>query len=207
MNRLAMEIMELLSLGLGVERTYFTQVYKANDSLMRLNHYPPCQKPDLTLGTGPHCDPTSLTILHQDEVGGLQVFVDEKWYSVPPIKDAFVINIGDTFMALCNGIYKSCLHRAVVNSETARNSMAFFLCPTMDRVLSPPSELANEKENPRKYPDFIWSQLLEFTQMHYRADTMTLNVFSEWLPKNHQTPTISEDRGRSSREKDDLSEN
>ncbi|XP_058104369.1 gibberellin 20 oxidase 1-D-like [Magnolia sinica] len=186
MNRLALEIMELLSMGLGVERTYFTDVFKVNDSVMRLNHYPPCQKPDLTLGTGPHCDPTSLTILHQDEVGGLQVFVDEKWYSVRPITDAFVINIGDTLMALCNGIFKSCLHRAVVNSKTPRNSMAFFLCPTMERVLSPPSELVDD-EHPREYPDFTWSQLLEFTQKHYRADTRTLNVFSEWLLKNQTT--------------------
>ncbi|KAK7848282.1 gibberellin 20 oxidase 1 [Quercus suber] len=43
---------------------------------MRLNYYPPCQKPDLSLGTRPNCDPASLTILHQDrqdQVGGLQL--------------------------------------------------------------------------------------------------------------------------------------
>ena len=97
MNTLSLGIMELLGVSLGVGREYFRDFFEGNDSIMRLNYYPPCQKPDLTLGTGPHCDPTSLTILHQDHVGGLQVFVDEKWHSVSPDPEAFVVNIGDTF--------------------------------------------------------------------------------------------------------------
>ncbi|CAA2951345.1 gibberellin 20-oxidase [Olea europaea subsp. europaea] len=137
---------------------------------MRSNYYPPCQKPDLNLGTGPHCDPTSLTILHQDNVGGLEVFYDEKWHSISPNPQAFVVNIGDTFMALSNGIYMSYLHRAVVNSKVPRISLAFFLCPKIDKMVKPPKELICE-ENPRMYPDFTWPSLLEFTQKHYRADT------------------------------------
>ena len=98
MSRLSLGIMELLGMSLGVGRAHFKEFFKENDSIMRLNYYPPCQKPDLTLGTGPHCDPTSLTILHQDQVGGLQVFVDDEWRSISPNFDAFVVNIGDTFM-------------------------------------------------------------------------------------------------------------
>ncbi|KAF5950487.1 hypothetical protein HYC85_012480 [Camellia sinensis] len=65
---------------------------------MRLNNYPPCFRAHDTLGTGPHRDPNSLTILHQDNVGGLQVFVDQQWHSILPNSQAFVVNIGDTFM-------------------------------------------------------------------------------------------------------------
>ncbi|KAB5569123.1 hypothetical protein DKX38_002916 [Salix brachista] len=148
MNTLSLGIMELLGASLGVGREYFRDFFEGNDSIMRLNYYPPCQKPDLTLGTGPHCDPTSLTILHQDHVGGLQVFVDEKWHSVRPDPEAFVVNIGDTFMALSNGIFKSCLHRAVVNNVTVRKSLAFFLCPKLDKVVKPPNTLIDSK-NPR----------------------------------------------------------
>ncbi|XP_043712158.1 gibberellin 20 oxidase 1-D-like [Telopea speciosissima] len=180
MNKLSLGIMELLGMSLGVGRAHFRQFFEGNDSIMRLNYYPPCQKPHLTLGTGPHCDPTSLTILHQDNVGGLQVFVDEEWRSISPHSEAFVVNIGDTFMALSNGRYKSCLHRAVVNRETPRKSLAFFLCPQTEKIVRPPSELV-DKEHPRKYPDFTWSSLLEFTQKHYRADMKTLAVFSQWL--------------------------
>ncbi|XWS77148.1 hypothetical protein CRYUN_Cryun01aG0236800 [Craigia yunnanensis] len=189
MSKLSLGIMELLGISLGLDQAYFRDFFEGNDSILRLNHYPPCQKPDLTLGTGPHSDPTALTILHQDQVGGLQVFADEKWHSVAPIPEAFVVNIGDTFMALSNGIYKSCLHRAVVNSQTVRRSIAFFLCPKMDKVVTPPAGLVNSA-NPRIYPDFTWATLLEFTQKHYRADMKTLNVFSNWLQDQESNKKI-----------------
>ncbi|WCJ36566.1 gibberellin 20 oxidase 2 [Euphorbia peplus] len=180
MSGLSLGIMELLGMSLGVRKGHFREFFEENDSIMRLNYYPPCQKPDLTLGTGPHCDPTSLTILHQDQVGGLQVFVDDEWRSITPNFNAFVVNIGDTFMALSNGRYKSCLHRAVVNSETPRKSLAFFLCPKSDKIVTPPTQLVNNKY-PRIYPDFTWPMLLEFTQKHYRADVRTLEMFTNWL--------------------------
>ncbi|KAJ6825272.1 gibberellin 20 oxidase 1-A-like [Iris pallida] len=84
MSNLSLVIMEVLGLSLGVGRSHFREFFEGNDSIMRLNYYPPCQKPDLTLGTGPHCDPTSLTILHQDDVGGLQVFTEGNWRSISP---------------------------------------------------------------------------------------------------------------------------
>ncbi|OAY76909.1 Gibberellin 20 oxidase 1-B [Ananas comosus] len=187
MSRLSLEIMEVLGLSLGVGPEHYRRFFEGNDSTMRLNYYPPCQRPELTLGTGPHCDPTSLTILHQDDVSGLQVYTaeDERWRTVRPRADAFVVNIGDTFMALSNGRYKSCLHRAVVNREAARKSLAFFLCPRMDRVVRPPPALVDGR-NPRAYPDFTWAALLEFTQKHYRADMKTLDAFSHWIQSTNK---------------------
>ncbi|KAM0048262.1 putative oxoglutarate/iron-dependent dioxygenase, isopenicillin N synthase [Helianthus debilis subsp. tardiflorus] len=98
MRKLSNGIMELLGISLGIGESYFRDFYKDNDSTMRLNYFPPCRKPEQTLGTGPHCDPTSLTILRQDNVGGREVFVEEKWHSIAPCSEAFVINIKDTFI-------------------------------------------------------------------------------------------------------------
>lgn len=98
MRELSLVIFELLGTSLGIDRLHYRKFFEDGNSIMRCNYYPPCNNSGLTLGTGPHSDPTSLTILHQDQVGGLQVFINNKWYAVRPRQDAFVINIGDTFM-------------------------------------------------------------------------------------------------------------
>ncbi|CAN6704241.1 unnamed protein product [Malus baccata var. baccata] len=148
MNILSNALIELLGMRLVIEAYLcdLVKFFEGNDSIMRLNYYLMCQKPDFTLKT----------------VGGLQVFVDDKWHSVTPKVDAFVINIGDRFMALSNGTYKSCLHRAMVNNKTVRKSLAFFLCPKEDIVVMPPRGLV-DSDSPRMYPDFTWPTFLEFT--------------------------------------------
>lgn len=100
MRELSLVIMEVLGVSLGVDRLFFRKFFEDSHSIMRCNFYPPCNNSGLTLGTGPHSDPTSLTILHQDQVGGLEVFVNNKWNSVRPRADALVVNIGDTFVVI-----------------------------------------------------------------------------------------------------------
>ncbi|KAI4317384.1 hypothetical protein L6164_025256 [Bauhinia variegata] len=180
MKELSLVIMDLLSISLGLNRSFFREYFQDGFSYMRLNSYPPCNSANLTLGTGPHSDPNSLTILHQDQVGGLEVLSEGNWKSVRPRPDALVINLGDTFMALTNGIYKSCLHRALVNEAKERRSLVFFVNPREDKVVRAPEELlANGEE--RKYPDFKWPDMFEFVQKHYRPDVETLPSFVEWF--------------------------
>ena len=66
------------------------------NSLLLLGHYyPPCPQPDLTLGLTKHSDNSFLTVLLQDQVGGLQVLHDQYWVDVPPVPGALVVNVGD----------------------------------------------------------------------------------------------------------------
>ncbi|XP_074304842.1 gibberellin 20 oxidase 1-D-like [Silene latifolia] len=187
MKKLSLAIFELLAISLGIERSHYRRFFEDGSSILRCNSYPKCKEPGLTYGTGPHCDPTSLTILHQDQVGGLEVFANNKWQAVRPKQDALVINIGDTFMALSNGRYKSCMHRAMVNKDKERRSLAFFVNPAEDKVVRPPHDLLVPRDEGtfcRTYPDFKWSHLLEFTQKHYRSDLTTLHNFFLWLPSS-----------------------
>ncbi|KAJ1262980.1 hypothetical protein BS78_09G149200 [Paspalum vaginatum] len=182
MKQVSLAIMEVIGVSLGVGRSYYRDFFADGCSIMRCNYYPPCPEPERALGTGPHCDPSALTLLLQDgAVDGLQVLVDGEWRPVRPSPGALVVNIGDTFTALSNGRYRSCLHRAVVHRERDRRSLAFFLCPRHDRVVRPPPRLLLADQAPRRYPDFIWADLARFTQRHYRADARTLDAFASWL--------------------------
>ncbi|XP_058735582.1 gibberellin 20 oxidase 2-like [Vicia villosa] len=180
MNELTKVLFELLAISLGVDRNHYQSFFEDAVSMMRCNFYPPCSA-NLSgaLGNGPHCDPISLTLLLQDQVGGLEVFADNKWLAVPPKPNTLVINIGDTFMALTNGLYKSCLHRVFVSNKVERKSLTFFVNPRGDKTVSPPDELLGKEES-RKYPDYTWNELYQFTQKIRRVDAHTLDSFVAW---------------------------
>lgn len=97
-EKLARELLELLTEGLGLEADRFNH-YVENERMMsmRFNLYPPCPQPELAIGLRAHTDPHLLTILHQDEVAGLQVQIDNQWITVKPRPDCFVVNVGDLF--------------------------------------------------------------------------------------------------------------
>lgn len=63
---------------------------------LRVNYYPKCPQPELTLGLSPHSDPGVITVLLADEhVKGCQVKIGDSWVDIKPINGAFIVNIGD----------------------------------------------------------------------------------------------------------------
>ncbi|GJN09267.1 hypothetical protein PR202_ga27257 [Eleusine coracana subsp. coracana] len=147
-----------ISESLGLEQEYMKKVLGEQEQHMAVNFYPKCPSPELTYGLPAHTDPNALTILLMDQqVAGLQVLKEGRWIAVNPRPNALVINIGDQLQALSNGRYKSVWHRAVVNSDRPRMSVASFLCPCNDVVLGPAAKLISE-ESPAVYRDYTYAE-------------------------------------------------
>ncbi|CAN1171133.1 Codeine O-demethylase, partial [Linum perenne] len=92
------------------------------------------------LGVNSHTDRSVVTFLIQDkEVEGLQLLLDEdEWVRVlvTPV-DALIISVGDQGEIISNGMFKSRLHRAAVNAERPRKSVAIFCAPELDKAIGP----------------------------------------------------------------------
>lgn len=160
-RELGYRIEELISESLGLEKEYIRKVMGEQGQHMAVNYYPRCPEPELTYGLPGHTDPNALTILLQDiNVAGLQVLKQGQWLAVNPHPNAFVINIGDQLQALSNGVYKSVWHRAVVNVEKPRLSVASFLCPSNEALISPAPSLSRHgsEASPPIYKPFTYAQ-------------------------------------------------
>lgn len=97
-EKLAFKLLELISLSLGLPANRLSDFFKHQTGMLRLNYYPPCPSPELALGVGRHRDGGALTVLAQDDVGGLQIRrqSDGEWIPIKPIPNAYIINIADT---------------------------------------------------------------------------------------------------------------
>ena len=97
-----MKLLELIALSLGLAPNKFREHFKDQTSFFRLNHYPPCPSPHLALGVGRHKDSGCLTVLAQDDVGGLEVKrkSDGEWVRVKPTPNAYIINVADIIQLL-----------------------------------------------------------------------------------------------------------
>ncbi|XP_048231018.1 naringenin,2-oxoglutarate 3-dioxygenase [Ricinus communis] len=136
---LACKLLEVLSEAMGLEKDALTKACVDMDQKVVVNFYPKCPQPDLTLGLKRHTDPGTITLLLQDQVGGLQATRDngKTWITVQPVEGAFVVNLGDHGHYLSNGRFKNADHQAVVNSNYSRLSIATFQNPAPEAAVYP----------------------------------------------------------------------
>ncbi|KAJ3678620.1 hypothetical protein LUZ60_002423 [Juncus effusus] len=148
-------LFQLLSEALGLELNHLTEI-ECNEALHVLSHYyPSCPEPHLTIGTTKHSDPDFLTVLLQDNIGGLQVCYDNKWINVPPFHGALVVNIGDLLQLVSNDKFKSVEHRVLARRNETRVSVACFFNADYrrsKRLYGPIKELISD-ENPALYKE------------------------------------------------------
>jgi len=142
LTRLGHRLVEGLALSLGLEPSYFADRYTADPLvLFRIFNYPSRPAPsgqDVRWGVGEHTDYGFLTILWQDDVGGLEVKTREGWTAAPPLPGSFVCNIGDMLDRMTGGLYRSTPHRVALNtSGRDRLSLPFFFDPDFDARVQP----------------------------------------------------------------------
>ncbi|CAN1133551.1 Protein DMR6-LIKE OXYGENASE 1 [Linum perenne] len=159
-EKLAYRVLELIASSLGLKPERLNGFFKDQTSFVRLNHYPPCPVPHLALGVGRHKDAGALTVLAQDDVGGLEVKrkSDEEWVYVQPTPDAYIVNVGDIVQVWSNEAYESVEHRVMVNSERERFSIPFFFNPSHYTVVQPLEELLTSKKSSAKYRPYNWGK-------------------------------------------------
>ncbi|CAH8382455.1 unnamed protein product [Eruca vesicaria subsp. sativa] len=185
MQKLASKLMwlSLKSLGVSEEDIEWASVSSELNwaqSALQLNHYPVCPEPDRAMGLAPHTDSTLLTILHQNNTAGLQVFRDDLgWVTVLPVQGSLVVNIGDLFHILSNGMFKNVIHRARVNQTRSRLSVAFLWGPRSDTKISPVPKLVGPAEAPL-YRSVTWTEYLRTKAIHFnKALSMIRNHIEE----------------------------
>lgn len=132
-------LLPVLSVAAGEAPDFFPAAFRPASTALRLIHYPPspADRPQDLYGSHPHTDYGFLTILAQDEVGGLEVQAqDGHWIPAPPLAGAFVINVGDAFARWTNETFRSTPHRVInLSAERDRYSVAMFFDPNLDAVI------------------------------------------------------------------------
>lgn len=130
MTAAGQQVLRGVALSLELPAGYFADGYTAEPTvLFRIFHYPPAPPGDPGWGVGEHTDYGLLTLLGQDENGGLQVRTPGGWVDAPPLPGTFVCNIGDMLERLTGGWYRSTPHRVRNTSGRDRLSFPFFLDP------------------------------------------------------------------------------
>jgi len=127
-------IQRTLARELGLDPDFFVQHHNGENITLRLLYYPASgvhEVGEAQMGAGAHTDYGLLTLLFQDDVGGLEVLdMNDDWQPVDYVESAIVINSGDLLERWTNGRYRSTLHRVRPKiGDRDRYSIAMFVDP------------------------------------------------------------------------------
>ncbi|OCQ91357.1 2OG-Fe(II) oxygenase [Nostoc sp. MBR 210] len=142
-TELTNKVLTTFALGLGVPEDFFTVRHNRQNHTLRLLHYPPIQelpKPG-QVRAGEHSDYGSITLLFQDDVGGLEVQTKTgEWITAPTIPDTVIVNTGDLMQRWTNDVFCSTKHRVMIPKDhrvqRSRYSIAFFCHPNDDTEIA-----------------------------------------------------------------------
>ena len=152
LTALGHRLLGLVAAGLGLDPGWFRDTVTTEPTvLFRIFHYPEAGTvPDARWGVQEHTDYGLLTILHQDDVGGLEVRTPTGWAEVPPVPEAFVCNIGDMLERMTGGVYRSTPHRVRAPARS-RLSFPFFFDPSWDAEITPVPGFDRPEDEPERW--------------------------------------------------------
>ncbi|KAJ7968828.1 2-oxoglutarate (2OG) and Fe(II)-dependent oxygenase superfamily protein [Quillaja saponaria] len=149
LQKLAVKVLDILGRRLKMEMGEMGELFEDGKQSVKITYYPPCTQPELVMGVVAHTDGTGITILNQvNGVNGLELKKDGIWIPVNVLSNALIVNLGDILEIMSNGMYKSVEHRAIVNSEKERISIAMFISPHLDAKIGPVTKLTNHQNRP-----------------------------------------------------------
>ncbi|CAA7036648.1 unnamed protein product [Microthlaspi erraticum] len=135
---------ETLSLELSAERK--TSCLSESTGVVRVQRYPQCTE---SPGLEAHTDSSMISIINQDDVGGLEFMKDGEWFNVKPLADSLVIGLGDMMQMISDEEYKSVLHKVGKRmNKKERYSIIYFVFPAKDCVFE------SSRYKPFKFSEF-----------------------------------------------------
>ncbi|XP_019443022.1 PREDICTED: probable 2-oxoglutarate-dependent dioxygenase AOP1 [Lupinus angustifolius] len=170
-------IRKMILESLGVEK-YLEEHMNSSKYLLRVMKYKGPQTSETKLGLNSHTDKNIVTILHQNQVEGLEVLTkDGKWISYKPSPNSFVAMIGDSLHAWSNGRLHSPFHRVMMSGNEARYCIGLFSIPKEGYIIKAPMEMVDE-EHPQLFKPY---DHFDFLNYYYtkegQADQFALTTF------------------------------
>lgn len=163
LQELAYQVASGLALSLDLAEDYFRSAIREPLGVIRLAHYPMpvgALPEDVGEGIGPHTDYGFLTMVEQDDTGGLEVQDGSgNWISAPHRAGALVVLMGRVVQRWTNDRYRAALHRVLIPRGQARYSGSFFFEPGYNTAIEP-LPACTSADNPPRYEPCNFGKLM-----------------------------------------------
>ncbi|KAL8814851.1 MAG: hypothetical protein Q9223_005960 [Gallowayella weberi] len=186
-------ILKAIAIGIGLDdEDYFLRYHSGHENQLRLLHYPPVPaaqiEEQLVTRMAAHSDWGSITMLFQDDCGGLEIenpSIKGEFIAAEPLQNAIVLNVGDLLQRWSNDTLKSSLHRVTLPPRQdrftgnekftrARYSIPYFVAPMEKAVIETVPSCVSEK-NPASYKPIRWDEyrLMRGSMQYEKPETTT----------------------------------
>ncbi|VVB00959.1 unnamed protein product [Arabis nemorensis] len=128
-TRIVVTLFEAIAETLSLELSNYKKMSYLSEStgVIRVQRYPRCTE---SPGLEAHTDSSVISIINQDEVGGLEFMKDGEWFNVIPLANSLVIGLGDMMQVISDEEYKSVLHKVGRRmKKKERYSIIYFVYP------------------------------------------------------------------------------